>query len=92
LSQLSCARLDRRISTTSLPSCQARTIDGISSGGSWRSASMTTTASPPAWSSPALIATSLPKLRDRSMTATRESLRFSPVSSASDASRLPSFT
>ncbi len=57
----------------------ARIISGISSGGSCRSASMTTTASPRAASSPALIATSLPKLRDSSITATRASRPCSSV-------------
>ncbi len=48
-------------------------VAGINSGGSCRSASMTITASPAAWSSPAVIAVSLPKLRDRLTTATRSS-------------------
>ena len=47
----------RRLATTmSAPSRQRWTSSGISSGGSWRSPSSITTASPVAWSSPAVIA------------------------------------
>src|SRR3954467_5941806 len=70
----------------SIPSRQRSSISGISSGGSWRSPSSITTASPRACSSPAVSAGWWPKLRDSETIFTRGS----PAAAASIAATGPS--
>src|SRR5688572_21772627 len=64
----------RRLATTmSAPSRQRSTMSGISSGGSCRSPSSIATASPRAWSRPAVIAIWCPNGRERCSTRSRSS-------------------
>ncbi len=65
LSKASAERLARRALRMRAPARHSATMAGIASGGSWRSSSMGTTASPRAWAGPAQRAAALPKLRDR---------------------------
>src|SRR5665213_1466866 len=76
----------------SLPARQPSTSAPMTSGGCWRSASIGITASPRAWSSPAVSAISLPNLRESSTTRIRGSRSRAVSIATSDASRLPSST
>ena len=70
----------------------ARASSRITSGGSWRSASIITVASPRARSRPAVIAAWWPKLRERVTTRTRSSAAAISRSSRGVSSVLPSST
>src|SRR5437764_901655 len=79
----------------SAPACQRSSSVGITSGGSCRSASIITTASPRAWSRPAVIAVWWPKLRDSVTILTRSSAaaisaRIAGVSSLEPSSTITS--
>src|SRR5271165_671106 len=77
------ARVRRFAYTTSFPSRHRATSSGISSGGSCRSQSITTTASPREASSPAIVAIGCPNLREKRSIFTRgSSLRRSRISSS----------
>jgi hypothetical protein len=67
-------------------------MSAMTSGGSCRSASIITTASPVAWSRPAAMAAWWPKLRDSRSSFTRRSAVASEATMPAEASRLPSST
>jgi len=89
---VSLLRSQRRALTTCTPDRQRSIIGRSSSGGSCRSTSIGTTASPRDAFRPALSAASLPKLRDSWTSLTRLSPAHSPRSTAAVASVLPSST